>query len=680
MADSEQLKDPAPGQHSGDELKASPLDDTDLLRQQLDHYVEDWITHITNVGANLPQEIQQHYREHLAGADERLGRLATGLRRTLDQVDDHVRTRAIELTELEEARRLIDESQQLEEQRSKIERNLREVHNRFESAFENAPIGIGLIDINGQWLQINDALCRITGYTRDELRAITPRALTHPQDVDSDVDYQQQLLTGQIPNYQIEKRYRHAWGYYIWVLVTVSAVRNQVGEALHLISQVQDISERRRLEGDLAYLADHDFLTGLFNRRRLEQELEQEVKRTNRYGNPGAVLVIDLDNFKQVNDAFGHKVGDDLLKSVAQALKGRTRHTDVLARIGGDEFVLLLRHADAGRAEIVAQDIIRTIGRQAAALGDQLIPITASVGVALSDGLTDTEVLAYADAATYDAKEAGRNRVVIYGPSADRERRVSARLTGVERVRQVVKEERLLLYCMPIRNLAEGSDQATQFEVLVRLDERDGGTPLHPSAFLYVAERFGLMQTIDAWVVRQAIALVEQYASAGRRLVLNVNISGKSIDNPKLMEVIEGGLRKAVIDPSNLIFELAERSAISDIESAKLFADRLHHLGCRFAVDDFGAGFGSFYHLKNLPFDYLKIDGEFIRAFPASSVDQLVVTAMVKIAQGLGKQTVAEFVTDEDTVQLLRTIGVDYAQGYHIGLPRPIDEVLRLSA
>jgi PAS domain S-box-containing protein len=199
------------------------------------------------------------------------------------------------------------------------------VHARFESAFAHAPIGMALVDMEGRWLQVNDALCRITGHTRTDLKATTLRAMTHPEDVDLDADFLRELLDGRIPSYQIEKRYRHAWGHYLWSLLVVSLVRDDQGKALYVVSQVQDISERKELAQRLEYLIDHDFLTGLVNRRRFEQELSREAERVARYGASGAVLMIDLDNFKDVNDAFGHKAGDDLLKGVAGAVRYRRR-------------------------------------------------------------------------------------------------------------------------------------------------------------------------------------------------------------------------------------------------------------------------------------------------------------------------------------------------------------------
>jgi EAL domain-containing protein (putative c-di-GMP-specific phosphodiesterase class I) len=232
----------------------------------------------------------------------------------------------------------------------------------------------------------------------------------------------------------------------------------------------------------------------------------------------------------------------------------------------------------------------------------------------------------------------------------------------------------LILYCQPILDLS--TNEIYQYELLLRLPDEDKGELLPPSAFLYGAERFGLIQSIDGWVVRKAIALIAEHAREGLKLVLNVNLSGKSIGDRKLVALIEETLAESGIDPARLTFELTETAAIGNIEDARTFACGLRARGCQFALDDFGAGFGSFYYLKNFPFDYLKIDGDFIRSFATSPMDRLVVEAIVSIARGMGKKTVAEFVADEETARILRDIGVDFAQGYHIGMPRPVSEVL----
>lgn len=561
-----------------------------------------------------------------------------------------------------------------EQERTEMEHGLQVVRDRFESGFANAPIGMALVEANGNWLQVNEALCRITGYREVDLKATTLDAITHPEDIGLAADDLRRLLAGQIPSYQVEKRFRHAWGHYVWVLLTVSVVRDKQGRALHIIKQVQDITERKEGARQLEYLVDHDFLTGLYNRRCFERELAREVERATRYKTPGAVLVIDLDHFKDINDSLGHKAGDDLLKGVAGLLKQRVRQADVLARLGGDEFALLLPQTPADHAEIVADEIVKTLSRRMAASATQSVVVTASVGVAISDGLTDTELMAYADLAMYEAKEAGRNRFAVYMPAKGGRERVSARLAEAERIRRTLEEDRLLLYGQPVVDL--NTNEIHSHEILVRLPGDGGKEPLLPSAFLYVAERFGLIQAVDGWVVRNAIRMIAENAHAGRPIVLSVNLSGKSICDPHFPLLVEAALDESGIDPASLIFELTETAAIANFEQAQIFAARLRSRGCQFALDDFGAGFGSFYYLKNFPFDYIKIDGGFIRGIVSNPMDQLVVQSIVTIAQGLGKKTVAEFVAEPETANLLRTIGVDCAQGYYIGEPRPVMEAL----
>ena len=598
----------------------------------------------------------------------------TAARRALEQrIARHVSTERVLEAANENLLRQMAERDLLDAERDVAEQVYHDIQARFESAFTAAPIGMALVDMGGRWLQVNDALCRIIGHTRDELKATTLRALTHPDDADRDEGSFHDLLGGTIPSYQVEKRYRHALGHYLWVLVTVSLVRDQRGEPLYLVSQVQDISERKELAARLEHLIDHDFLTGLFNRRRFQEEVARQAERMSRYGSRGAVLMIDLDNFKDVNDTFGHKAGDDLLKSVAGALRHRMRQTDFLARVGGDEFAMLLPETDADHAQLVAEGIVKTLGQQVAVLGEQTIHVTASVGVALFDGLRAVEVLEFADLAMYEAKEAGRSRVSVHRSGLAHSDPLSKR-TEVELIRTALAEERLLLYCQPILDLEENA--VTRYELLLRLRTDARAEPLSPSSFLYVAERFNLIQEIDSWVAREAIDLIAAYGRAGRRLTLHVNLSGKSIGDPRVAAIIEEAISEADVDPSCLVLELTETTAITNIEDAKTFAHRLRDRGCQLALDDFGAGFGSFYFLKSLPFDYFKIDGDFIRGIVASPMDQLVVDAIVGIARGLGKKTIAEFVPDEDTSRLLAGRGVDFAQGYHVGRPRPVREVL----
>ena len=541
--------------------------------------------------------------------------------------------------------------------------------------FDHAPIGMALIGMNRRRVHVNDALCRLTGQRRDQLVGATVRAITHRDDVDLDAVDRQRLLAGDISTYQIEQRYVHAWGHYIWVLVTVSLIRDDQDRPLYFIKQVQDISDRKAQERRLNDLVDHDFLTRLFNRRRFEQELTKEACRAARYRSAGAVLLIDLDHFKEVNDRFGHQAGDDLLKSVAGALRHVVRQTDTLARFGGDEFAVILPHTDVDQAQCVARNIVQALRRQVAVLGDQVVNATASVGVAPFGDSIAAEVLACADLAMYSAKGAGGDRWATYmaGAGTDRQEMTAARTDELAWIRQAIHEERLLLYCQPIVDLA--TTEVGRYELLVRMEGERGAAPLLPRTFLGVAERFGLVQSIDSWVIRRAIALLQR-SRPGPSLALHVNISAKSVCDPHFAAITEAALAGAAIEPGRLILELTETAAIANLEEATIFADRLRRAGCRLALDDFGAGFGAFSYLKYVPFDFLKIDGEFVRDLAAGSIDQLVVKALVGIAKDMGKKTIGEFVENADVTRMLCESGVDYGQGYHFGRPQPVEDVL----
>ena len=411
-----------------------------------------------------------------------------------------------------------------------------EIQQRFESAFANAPIGMALIDTRGHWLQVNAALCEMTGFDEHRLLQGSLAAITHPDDLDIDADERRCLQFGEIASYQVEKRYVHARGRLGWALFTMSIVRDQEGLALYLIAQVQDITDRKELEGQLVYLTDHDFLTGAFNRRRFAQELEREVERSRRYALGGAIVVIDLDNFKVINDTFGHDAGDDVLKGIAAALRARTRTTDLLARLGGDEFAVLLPEVNVEEAATVARALVKALGLHAAVLGDQTIHVTASAGVAAFDGLSDTQVLAGADHAMYEAKSAGRNRVAIHDRTAGR-RRVAERTEDIEWLRSALHEERFELYSQPIFDLARNHVSHLRGPAPAARRRTDGRSR-------HVPARRGAVRADPGdrpWVIRRAVGLIAAHRDAGRRLTLAVNLSGKSIGDPRLHGEGRGG-------------------------------------------------------------------------------------------------------------------------------------------
>ncbi|HYZ30295.1 MAG TPA: bifunctional diguanylate cyclase/phosphodiesterase, partial [Thermoleophilaceae bacterium] len=343
-----------------------------------------------------------------------------------------------------------------------------------------------------------------------------------------------------------------------------------------------------------------------------------------------------------------------------------------------DEFAVLLKNVERPQAERVAAEFLRAIRTRELPIEGQRATMTTSIGIALfGDSQPQAEdLLVNADLAMYEAKDAGGNRFEVAADDGEHLAGMQARLGWVERIRRALEEDRFVLHAQPILDLQ--TDTISQYELLLRLMD-DTGDLVPPAVFIPTAERFGLIQEIDRWVIHKAIALLCDSGRRGEKFRLEVNVSGRSLADPELPTFVEHELAAAAVDPGRLVFEITETAAIANMEQARVFADRMTSLGCCFALDDFGAGFSSFYYLKYLPLDYLKIDGDFIKSIINSTTDQLVVKAMVEIARGMGMKTIAEFVEDPETVEMLRAKGVDYSQGYFHGVPRPVADVLPLA-
>jgi diguanylate cyclase (GGDEF)-like protein len=428
------------------------------------------------------------------------------------------------------------------------------------------------------------------------------------------------------------------------------------------------LAKAEKTEAELRYLADHDSLTGLLNRRRFRAELDQYVSFSARYGGQGAVMIIDIDGLKEVNDRLGHQVGDNLIRRISAILRERVRATDIVARLSGDEFAVLMPQTDTSGALQLGEDLRAEVADgfpTAADTGSSTI----SVGITMFGGKRNggaEAVLVAADQAMYRAKEEGRNRIALFHDPAEGRRQARRRQTTSARIRDALTQDRLSLATQPIRSLSSGGIE--RYELLLRMTG-DEGELLPASSFIEVAERSGMVQELDRWVVGRALELLAKRERAGEPVSLHINLSGASLTDISVLEFIERRFDEGDADPGRCTFEITQTARVDDYETAAGFADRLTEFGCEVAIDDYGAGFGPFHYLKKVPFDVIKIDGAFIRDMPRNDADQLTVQAIVQIARGLGKTTIAEFVQDDDTTKMLREYGVDMAQGYHLGRP-----------
>ena len=563
------------------------------------------------------------------------------------------------------------------------ERARRTAEDRFRNAFENAPIGVALVEITedglGGFMAVNRAMCSVTGYSEEELLDSSLDEITAPEDRHLDNAQRRRLLRGKFDSYTVEKRFLHNDGNEIWGQFSLSLARDSEGGAPYGILQMQDISERRRFEQRLRYLADHDSLTGLANRRRFRGELEQQIAFYARYGGQGAVLILDVDHFKNVNDTAGHQAGDTVIREIAELLRARARVSDAVARLSGDEFAVLLPQTDREGAIRFAEDLRREVRLQLTPSGPE--PITVSIGVAMFGGETEEggePALVAADLAMYEAKEQGRDRVVLVDEPAEAKAHERTGASTSARIRDALTRNRLVLYQQPIVDLSTG--KADRHELLLRIADEDGEM-IPAGRFIQTAEQFGMVQELDRWVVGEAVSMLHDFYEKGNGdrkpkppFGLHVNLSGSSITDAGVLEFIERSFDTTDAFPGAITFEITETAAIRNFETAAAFADRLTEFGCSIAIDDYGVGFGPFYYLKHLPFDLIKIDGDFIRDLPRNDADELTVKAIVEIARGLGKKTIAEYVEEETTVEMLRELGVDMAQGFHLGKPVALSE------
>ncbi len=461
---------------------------------------------------------------------------------------------------------------------------------------------------------------------------------------------------------------------------SAAPIRDAQGQVLGVVLVFHDVTEQRRMGHEMSFRATHDELTGLVNRSEFESRLQRALSDSQQRNSEHALMYIDLDQFKLVNDACGHAVGDQLLRQVTELLHSSVRSRDTLARLGGDEFGVILEHCSVEQAERVAQKICDQMEEFRFVHEGRRFRIGTSIGlVPLDKRWSNSDaIMQAADTSCYAAKEAGRNRVHLWFDTDQTMRTRKGEMQWATRLEQALDEDRFVLYgqrIAPIRPNGEG----LRCEVLIRLQEHDGAV-IPPGAFLPAAERFQLASRIDRWVVRHVFALLASRHPALTAVhTLAVNLSGQSIADPAFQRYVLELIESQPVDLSKLCFEITETAAITKLAEAGHFVQDMRRLGMRLALDDFGAGSSSFGYLKALQVDYLKIDGQFIKDVVHDPLDRAAVRCFCDVARVMGLKTVGEFVEDEPILQELLELGVDYAQGYLIHRPEPLGQLLGLA-
>ncbi|MCO4861620.1 EAL domain-containing protein [Cupriavidus sp. WGlv3] len=452
---------------------------------------------------------------------------------------------------------------------------------------------------------------------------------------------------------------------------SVALIRDRAAQAIGVVVVLHDISQERAHAARLAYEASHDALTGLVNRAEFERRLAAAIERARVQGIPHTLMYLDLDQFKVVNDTCGHAAGDELIRQMAEIMRGQLRRSDMLARLGGDEFGVLLEHCGSVDGERIAEGLRHAVASFRFAHRQRTFAVGVSIGLVTLDRHTGSvaEALSAADAACYVAKEGGRNRVQVYHPLDSVVQARHGEMEWVSRVHAALAAGRFCLFSQEIMPVQPGTAAAGRHvELLLRMvDER--GRLVPPMAFVPACERYNLMPMIDRWVVETAFAtLAERQAEIA---ICAINLSGSSLADIQFPDFVREQAQRFGIALDGICFEVTETAAIANLAQAGAFIMQLQQLGCRFALDDFGAGMSSFTYLKHLPAAYLKIDGSFVRDMLADPVNLVMVEVIQRIGHAMGKQTIAEFVENEAMLARLRELGVDLVQGYHIAPPVP---------
>ena len=565
-------------------------------------------------------------------------------------------------------------------ERKKAEGILRESEERFRAAFDQAAVGMAHMSLEGRYLRVNQKLCDIVGYDREELLQKTLHDITHPDDLGANLERVRRILSGEIETYSLEERYYRKDGSLVWINLTVSLVRGPEGEPKYLIAVIEDISERKVLEEQLEHRALYDSLTGLSNRTLFMNRLRQALDRTNRREDSVAVLFLDLDGFKHVNDSLGHEAGDRLLVSVAGRLARCMRLGDTLARFGGDEFVVLLE--DIARTDETIQ-IAERIAEELQVpfeISGEEVSVTASLGIARSFAGHDgpENLLRDADVAMYMAKAKGKARHELFGPSM--KHRALERLRLGNELRWALKRGEFVVHYQPQVRVENG--ELVGVEALVRWEHPERGL-VYPIEFVPFAEEAGLIAPIGKRVFEEACRQASRWKNrypSDPPLGMCVNLSARQFNQPELAREVAEVLRETGLEPGGLTLEITESVLMDDARSSTDTLHELKALGVRIGIDDFGTGYSSLSYLKRFPVDYLKVDRSFVAGLGRDLEDTGIVSAVIDLSHTLGLEAVAEGVETEEQLAKLQEMGCTFAQGFLFSKPLPSKAVDTLLA
>jgi diguanylate cyclase (GGDEF)-like protein/PAS domain S-box-containing protein len=547
--------------------------------------------------------------------------------------------------------------------------------NRYLTLYDDNPTMVFNISHDGVIYSVNLTGAKQLGLSVEELQNCSLFDFIHSDDLGLMHNLIERCIANPLQVHNQEMRNVCHNGRIIWVRATARLVENELHESSLLIVY-EDITETRLLNEQIAYQADHDALTGLANRNKFDRYLKRAITLAHQDNTEHALCYLDLDQFKIVNDTCGHLAGDELLRQLGELLRRHIRQYDFVSRLGGDEFGILMYNCSPIQAFQACEKLRDLIRDFTFAWEDRSFTIGVSIGVSsinIASG-NAVELLKEADAACYAAKEKGRNRVHVFSPDDEELAMRQGEMQWVEKIRLGLEQKRFFLYGQAIVPLQD-TDEGLHFEALLRYQD-DRGNIIPPGAFLPAAERYNLASELDRWIIANLLEWLSSHPEFLQTLSLcSVNLSGLSLSDEAMLKFISGQFQKWAVPTNKFCFEITETAAISNLSHATHFINQLKEQGCLFSLDDFGSGLSSFAYLKHLPVDYLKIDGLFVKDILDDEVDLAMVKSINEVGHVMNKKTIAEFVENEAIFKLLKTLGIDYAQGYAIGKPVPLNDL-----